>query len=104
MKKTYEELLAENRDLLIRLEETEEVLRAIRNQEVDALVVQGPEGDQVFTLHGAEQSYRIFVEEMNEGAVIIDHEGSILHCNQHLAELLKTPLNRIIGTDRKSHV
>ena len=43
MKKTYEELATENRDLLMRLEETEEVLRAIRNQEVDALVVQGPE-------------------------------------------------------------
>ena len=37
-----------------RLEELEETLRAIRTGEVDALIVSGSEGDQVFTLQGAE--------------------------------------------------
>ena len=33
----------------MRLEEAEETLRAIRKGEVDALVVSGPQGDQVYT-------------------------------------------------------
>jgi hypothetical protein len=53
-----EELEAEVRELRIRLEEAEETLRAIQNNEVDALVIEGPEGQQVYTLQSAEQPYR----------------------------------------------
>ncbi|MGZ3495363.1 MAG: hypothetical protein ACXWM6_13050, partial [Thermodesulfobacteriota bacterium] len=62
-------------DLRMRLEEAEETLRAIREGEVDALVVSGPQGDQVFTLKGAEQPYRVFVETMNEGAATLGPDG-----------------------------
>jgi len=96
-KKSLRQLLDENEELMIRLQEAEDTLIAIRNNEVDALVVEGPEGDRVFTLQGADQPYRIFVEAMSEGAAILGREGSILHCNNHLAELLKLPLNRLIG-------
>ena len=41
-------------ELRRRLQEAEETLDAIRSGEVDALVVSGPEGEQVFTLRGAE--------------------------------------------------
>jgi hypothetical protein len=64
--KTEEELLLHVEDLAIRLDEAEETLRAIRKGEVDAVVVSGPEGEQVYTLKGASQPYRIFVESMNE--------------------------------------
>ncbi len=37
-----------------RVTELEETLRAIRSGEVDAVVVSAPQGDQVFTLQGAE--------------------------------------------------
>lgn len=83
--------------LRARLEEAESTLDAIRSGEVDALVVYGEKGEQVFTLKGAEQPYRVFVEHMQEGAATLDKDGVILYCNQRLAEMLGTPLNRVIG-------
>lgn len=85
-------------DLRMRLEETEETLRAIREGEVDALVVSGPQGDQVYALKSAEQPYRVFVETMNEGAVTLRPDGTILYCNNRFGELLKQPIERIIGS------
>jgi ABC-type amino acid transport substrate-binding protein len=52
--------LLQREDLRMRLEEAEETIRAIREGEVDALIVSGPQGDQVYTLKGAEQPYRVF--------------------------------------------
>jgi hypothetical protein len=49
---------AELADLRARLAEAEEVLRAIRNGEVDAVVVAGERGEQVYTLSGADRVYR----------------------------------------------
>ena len=40
--------------LRARLQEAEQTLQAIRTGEVDALVVSGPAGDQVFSLRGAD--------------------------------------------------
>ena len=80
-----------------RLEEAEETLNAIRTGQVDALVVSGPSGDRVFVLKGAEQPYRVFVETMNEGAVTLLADGTISFSNRRFAEMLKTPLERVIG-------
>ena len=63
------------------LQEAEETLDAIRSGEVDALVVAGPEGERVFTLRGAEHPYRVMVESMNEGAISLALDGTILYCN-----------------------
>jgi PAS domain S-box-containing protein len=93
-----EDLLAENADLRIRLEEAEDTLRAIREGEVDALVVYKPAGEQIYTLKGADHSYRILIEAINEGAVILALDGDILYANQQLAEILGAPLERLVGT------
>jgi PAS domain S-box-containing protein len=93
-----EQLLGENEDLRRRLEEAEETLRAIHEGEVDALVLSKPQGEVVFTLKGAESPYRVFVEEMNEGAVTLDHEGTILYCNNRFSELLKIPTEKVVGS------
>ncbi len=85
-------------DLRARLEELEATLGAIRSGEVDALIVNGPNGDQVYSLKGAEQPYRAFIERMGEGAVTIDSQGTILYCNQRFADMLETPLQRVIST------
>lgn len=94
---TKKESFLEIEDLRIRLEEAEETLSAIRRGEVDGLVVSGPEGDQVFTLKGAERSYRFFVEAMNEGAVTLSLDGTILYCNDRFAEIVETTYQKIIG-------
>jgi two-component system CheB/CheR fusion protein len=44
-----------------RLEEAEEPLRATRHGQVDALVVETPVGDRVYTLRTTDQPYRILV-------------------------------------------
>ena len=93
-----EDLLAEIADLRNRLEEAEDTLRAIREGEVDALVVSGPAGEQIYTLKGADYSYRILIEAMNEGAGILALDGDILYANQQLSEILGAPLERLVGT------
>jgi PAS domain S-box-containing protein len=94
---TCEQLTDEVADLRARLAESSETLRAIRVGEVDAVIVQGPEGNQLFTLKGADQPYRVLIEEMNQGAVTLSADGSILYCNRRFADLLKTPPEKIVG-------
>jgi PAS domain S-box-containing protein len=83
-------------ELRARLAEAEETLAAIRSGEVDALVVSGEQGEQVFTLQGAETPYRFLVEAMNEGAVLLSPDGTIFYANVRFAALVKTPLAQII--------
>jgi two-component system cell cycle sensor histidine kinase/response regulator CckA len=97
--KNREELQLENEKLKDQLAEAEETLRAIRSGEVDALVVSGEKGEQqVFTLKGAEQPYRILIEEMREGAAMLTADDYILYCNSGFASMLKMPLEKLIGT------
>ncbi len=94
---TYEQLVQEVGDLRASLEEANETLHAIRVGEVDAVVVQGSRGDQLFTLKGADEPYRVLIEEMNQGAVTLSANGAILYCNRRFADLLKRPMEKIVG-------
>ncbi len=96
-RRTYEEIESELVTVQSRLDELEETLRAIKNNEVDALVVDGHQGLQVFTLQSADQPYRTLMETMAEGALTAATDGTILYCNQRLAEMLRVPLNKIVG-------
>lgn len=93
-----EQHLLELDALRTRLEEAEETLRAIRSGEVDALVVQGMGGEQIFTLDGADQSYRIMIENMSEGALTMTPEGMIMFANRRFAGILNVPLEKVIGS------
>ncbi|MGC1718988.1 MAG: hypothetical protein WA746_08375, partial [Isosphaeraceae bacterium] len=66
-----EDIRGQVEDLRSRLEEAEETLRAIRRGEVDAVVVHEPGGDRVYTFQGADQAYRLLIEQMNEGAATL---------------------------------
>ena len=79
------------------LREAQETLEAIRHGEVDALVVNSPEGDQVYTLRGADYSARMLLQEMSEGAATLIPDGSILYCNKRFAEMLRLPHEKVIG-------
>jgi PAS domain S-box-containing protein len=80
-----------------RLQEAEDTLQAIRDGHVEALVVQAPEGERIYTLHGADQPYRLMVEQMQEGALTVADDGTILYCNSRFAELIALPPERITG-------
>jgi PAS domain S-box-containing protein len=81
-----------------RLDEAEETLRAIRCGEVDAVVVSGRQGDRVFTLQGAEHPYRVLIESMNEGALALTADKTILYANQCFARMVKCPLEQVMGS------
>ena len=84
-------------ELRARLREAEDTLDAIRNGEVDAVVVGGPAGQQVYTLENADRPYRVLIEQMNEGAITLGEDGTVLYCNQRFASLVETPREEIIG-------
>jgi PAS domain S-box-containing protein len=84
-------------ELKARLAEAEETLRAIREGEVDAVVVSGPHGDRVYTLTGADSVYRRIVDTMNEAAFTVSCQGAILYCNARFGEIVKRPLEHIVG-------
>src|SRR4030042_3418218 len=92
--KTRQQLLDELQELTSRMMEAEETLRAIRDGEVDGLVVSTAEGDRVFTLMGAEHPYRVMVETMNEGDLPLASDAPILYCNQRFADIVKGPLEK----------
>ena len=81
-----------------RLADAEETLRAIRSGEVDAVVVAGTQGPQVFTLQGADHAYRVLIESMNEGALTLTADKTILYANQCFARMVKCPLEQVLGT------
>jgi PAS domain S-box-containing protein len=91
-------------DLRTRLLEAEQTLEAIRSGEVDALLIQTPEGEKVYTLKGAERPYRLLIEEMQEGAATVSVDGTILYCNRRFAEMLGTPLERLMGSRLSCHI
>jgi PAS domain S-box-containing protein len=48
---------------------------------------------------GAEQPYRVYVEQMQEGAVTVSSAGMILYCNHRFAEMVKQPLEKVISSN-----
>jgi PAS domain-containing protein len=102
--RVWEQLVRENQELYARLLEAEEMLQAIRSGEVDALVVSGPQGEQVYTLQGVDYTYRLLIEGMKEGAATWIADGTILYCNSHFGELVKTPLEKATGSSIHDYV
>src|SRR5579862_1600929 len=90
--------LTELRRLQARLAETEAAMKAIRSGDVDGIVVEGPKGSRIFSLQSPEEPYRILAERMNEGAATLTADGTILFCNQHLADMVGVPSERLLGS------
>src|SRR3569832_1202687 len=95
--KTYELLLAENEELSYQLDEAKETIEAIRNGKIDAIVVNGEKGHRIYTLKTADQTFRVFIEKMNEGALTLNREGIIIYSNTRFASMVGMPLQKVIG-------
>jgi len=97
-RKSYDDIVRENAELHARLDEAQDALQAIRTGSVDGLVIEGPKGDRIYTLEGADHPYRILVESMNEGAVTVDAQGTVVYANQAFADLIGQALEKTVGT------
>lgn len=93
----YDSLVTQNEELRSRLEEAESVIAAIRNGEVDALIVKQDNEPQLYTLKSADHTYRIFIEKMNDGALTLNKEGVIVYCNSSFSAMLHTPISGLLG-------
>ena len=80
-----EQLAAENAELRGRLEEAEEMLRAIRAGEIDALIVEGAAGPQIYTLQGLDAEAARFrgdiLAQVSEAVLAIDAERRVIYLN-----------------------
>src|SRR6476620_7937729 len=102
--KTREDLEKELEELRMQLEEANDTIEAIRTGQVDALVVHSEDGHQLYTLKSADQTYRVFIEKMTEGAVTLNPDGLILYCNSQFARMVNLPLSNVIGLPFKEFV
>ena len=91
-------------ELRQRLEEAEDTLRAIRSGEVDALVIDSPEGEVVYTLTTADYPYRLMIDEMNQGAVSVSPDSIILYSNRNFAGMLGLSGTSVSGTQFGDYV
>ena len=75
----------------------EETVEAIHKGRVDAIVVHGPGGPQIVMLQGADVPYRVLVERMSDGALILGPDRTILYANRRLGDLAGIGAENLIG-------
>jgi PAS domain S-box-containing protein len=86
------------RELEARLRESEDTVDAIRCGDIDAVVVsRQAEEYRIYTLDSADRPYRVLIEHIQEGAVTLADDGSVLYCNRRLARMLGVPHERLVG-------
>ena len=93
-----EKLKIENEALRQQLKEAMESIDAIKTGQIDALVAAQEKDLKVFTEEAADKPYRILIEKMNEGAVTLNEDGTILYCNSYFSNMVKLPMQKVIGT------
>ena len=88
-----------------RLHDAEEVCRAIRAGEIDAVVAgSDDEAKRVLLLSDAYTRYRQIVEDMEQGAVTVTASGEILFANHAFADMVKRPLTDIFRTPLQRYI
>lgn len=84
-------------ELKQQLQEANETIEAIRTGQVDAIIVEGENGHQLYSLKSADHTYRVFIEKMTEGAITLNNEGLIMYCNSQFATMVNSSLSQIVG-------
>jgi len=88
-----------------RLEEAEDMRRAITSGEVDAFVIgDGESSRKVLLLAGAYQRYRQVVERMQQGAVTVSVSGDVLFANQRFSDMLGVPISKLFAAPLEAYV
>jgi PAS domain S-box-containing protein len=95
--RSSEDIRLENELLRSQLAEANDTLDAIRSGQIDALVVNGQDGHSLYTLQSADHAYRVFVEQMAEGALSLNSDGLIIYSNSQFARIINRPLSNIVS-------
>lgn len=105
-KNSKENLLADiaklnDKNILLakQLEEARKPINAIKKGNVDALVLANEKDFTIFTEKNADKIYRILIDKMNEGAVTLTGDGTILYSNACFAAMVNQPLQKVLGTN-----
>lgn len=92
-----ESLLAEIASLKEQLYESNSIVDAIKDGDVDALVVNNNGVPQLYSLETADYTFRLLIEKFRQGALSISRNGLILYCNDYFSKLIGIPSEKIIG-------
>ena len=91
----------ENASLRERLREADEMLYAIRRGEVDALVVEGPEGPRVFTMQGVDAESSRFrgeiLRQVSDAVIVFDHDDRITYLNPSAERQYDVSESEVLG-------
>jgi PAS domain S-box-containing protein len=92
-------LLAEIEELKARLSESDQLIRAIKDGEVDAFAIGSDAVPEIYTLQTGDYAYRILIEEFGEGALNVTEDGLIVYTNKTFYGLVGLPYEKVIGTN-----
>lgn len=92
-------LLAEIEELKAKLSESDQLIQAIKDGEVDAFAIGSHSVPEVYTLQTGDYAYRILIEEFGEGALNVTEDGLIVYTNTTFCELADTPYEKVIGSN-----
>jgi len=96
--KETEKLKREKEALQQQLMEARTTIDALKTGNIDAVVITREKDLKIFIEKTAEKPYRILIERMHEGAVMLNEHGFILYCNSSFANMVKLPLQKTTGT------
>lgn len=93
-----EQLLLKIEELEGRLDESEQLIEAIKGGEVDAFAVNLENRSEVYTLQSGDYAYRVLIEQFGEGALNVTEEGLIIYTNTYFYELINLPYEKVVGS------
>ena len=94
---TTEQLILRVKELETQLEESEQLVEAIKSGEVDAFAINKDGQSEIYTLQSADYTYRLLIEEFGEGAVNVTEDGLIVYTNRYFPALLNLPYEDVMG-------
>jgi PAS domain S-box-containing protein len=95
--KYIESLLKEITSLKDQLDDSNSIIDAIKQGEIDALVLHTDGVPQLYSLETADYTFRLLIEKFGQGALSISRNGLIIYCNDYFAKLVNIPSEKIIG-------
>jgi signal transduction histidine kinase len=81
-----------------------EIVRALRMAKADAFVSDSSAGPVLSLLEGADEPYRIMVDAIGEGAVVLDPRGIVLFANPAMGRLVGKPAEELVGSKLGNHM